>query len=166
MAAALAACYLERRQVTDVAVASAGLLPGGQPATAEAVAALKEWGLDLGEHHSQQLTPSLIAQADLVLVMTVQQAVEVTAADRNVWSKTFTLVDAVRRAERLGGPRPRQDVGGWVSWLHAGRTTESLLRSRSTDDIPDPYGGSSRVYEQTRDRLDDLVSRLLARVGA
>lgn len=166
MAAALAARHLDRRRLTDVAVASAGLLPGGQPATAETVATLKEWELDLSRHESRQLSPALVAQADLVLVMTVQQVIEVTAAERNVWSKTFTLVEAVARAERPGGPRPRQDAGAWVAWLHAGRSAGSLLRSRSSDDIPDPFGQSSRVYAQTRDRLDDLVGRLIDRVGA
>lgn len=160
MAACLARSHFEQCQVTDVTPASAGLLPGGQPATAEAVAVLKEWGLELDHHRSRQLTPDLLAQADLVLAMTSQHVMEVVALDASAWPRTFTLVDAVRRAERPGCPDRRSDPAGWMAWLHAGRKAESLLKARRDDDIADPYGHSTRVYEQTRDRLDDLVSRL------
>jgi protein-tyrosine phosphatase len=51
-------------------VASAGLAAlVGRPADPHAVALLAERGLDLTGHRARQLTPELIADADLVVVM-------------------------------------------------------------------------------------------------
>lgn len=53
------------------AVASAGLMAGrGLPATAEAVAVMKELGVDISAHASAPFTSRMAAEADVVLVMT------------------------------------------------------------------------------------------------
>jgi protein-tyrosine phosphatase len=60
-------------------VASAGIAAlVGLPADPVAVALLAERGLDLSAHRARQLTPEMIADADLVVVMEAaqQQAVE------------------------------------------------------------------------------------------
>jgi RpiB/LacA/LacB family sugar-phosphate isomerase len=59
-------------------VASAGLgAMRGSPASAEAVAALDEWGIDLTPHRSQPLTQELVDGADIVVVMTDAHRAEV-----------------------------------------------------------------------------------------
>jgi protein-tyrosine phosphatase len=52
-------------------IASAGLAAApGEPASAQAIQAMEELGLDLQSHRSQPVTASLVESADLILVMT------------------------------------------------------------------------------------------------
>ncbi len=63
----------------DVVVNSAGLAAlVGQPAAPMSQELMQERGLDLSKHRAQQLTPELITQSDLILVMEAgqQKAVE------------------------------------------------------------------------------------------
>ncbi|MEM9418037.1 MAG: low molecular weight protein arginine phosphatase [Planctomycetota bacterium] len=54
-----------------VVVGSAGVFAGvGQPASPEAVEAMKTIGLDLSQHRSQPLTPELLEQVDQIYTMT------------------------------------------------------------------------------------------------
>jgi protein-tyrosine-phosphatase len=70
MAEAVARDVLEQRGWTHVDVRSAGVAAApGHAASALAVAVAAERGLDLSAHVSQQLTPELIAWADLILAM-------------------------------------------------------------------------------------------------
>jgi protein-tyrosine-phosphatase len=55
---------------TPAFVSSAGTdAPVGSPATVQAVAVMREVGLDLTRHRAQQLLPAMVEAADLVLVM-------------------------------------------------------------------------------------------------
>ncbi len=62
------------------AAGSAGVAaPPGTPASEEAVEALREWGIDLENHRSRSLTPGLVEEADLILVMTWQHRQQILA---------------------------------------------------------------------------------------
>ncbi|HEY9558892.1 MAG TPA: hypothetical protein VIR58_19290, partial [Acidimicrobiales bacterium] len=50
----------------DAHVSSAGLRPGGAPATDHGVAAMADRGLDLGANRSRRVDRDLVAGADLV----------------------------------------------------------------------------------------------------
>lgn len=64
-------------------VASAGLVAlVGRPADPIAVELMRERGLDLSAHRARQLTPEMIANADLVLVMDAAQQQEVERLSR------------------------------------------------------------------------------------
>lgn len=93
MAAALMRALAAQRGV-DVEVASAGTaaIPG-LPATAHAVAALAEQGVDLGDHRSQPLTAELVAAADLVLTMTARHKERVLDLAPDAAGKVFTLAE-------------------------------------------------------------------------
>lgn len=55
----------------QVLVASAGTwAQDGLPATPKAVAVMAEQGIDIGPHRSREVTAGMLAQADLILVMT------------------------------------------------------------------------------------------------
>jgi protein-tyrosine-phosphatase len=70
MAEAIAQEELRRREWSHVTVASAGAAAqAGVPASTHAVAVAAEHGLELAHHRSRQLTPELIAWADLILAM-------------------------------------------------------------------------------------------------
>jgi len=57
-------------------VASAGFLHSGEPASQPAEVVMAERGLDLTRHLSQQISPYLVQQQDLVLTMEEEQAAE------------------------------------------------------------------------------------------
>ena len=58
------------REQQDITVESAGLgALVDHPASEHAVDLMRERGLDITSHRAQQITPELIARADLVLVM-------------------------------------------------------------------------------------------------
>lgn len=55
----------------DVRIESAGLFAAeGEPASPEAIEALKKYDIDLSDHLSQQITPELIEKSDLIITMT------------------------------------------------------------------------------------------------
>lgn len=55
----------------DVRIESAGLFAAeGEPASPEAIEALKKYDIDLSNHRSQQITPELIEKSDLIITMT------------------------------------------------------------------------------------------------
>jgi len=55
----------------DVRIESAGLFAAeGEPASPEAIEALKKYDIDLSDHRSQQITPELIEKSDLIITMT------------------------------------------------------------------------------------------------
>lgn len=75
MAAAILQQMLKEKGDTSSGVISAGLQTiDGLPANPNAVAAMKEWGMDLSGHHSRQVTPFLLKEAHRIFVMTPTQA--------------------------------------------------------------------------------------------
>jgi protein-tyrosine phosphatase len=88
-------------------VASAGLAAlQGHPADPLAVKLLAERGIDLSAHRARQLTPELVAAADLILVMD-------TAQQRRLETLAPSARGRIHRIGRFGGfdiPDPyRQD---------------------------------------------------------
>lgn len=79
MAAALLQLRLDKCRAQDIIVESAGLCAGGRPASAHAVTAMAEWGVDLTRHVSRPLTRELCRRADLIAVMTPAHAAAVAA---------------------------------------------------------------------------------------
>jgi len=79
------------------AVSSAGLAAlVGRPAEPLAVALLAERGLDLSAHRARQLTPELVAEADLVVVMEAEQQAVIEGLSRAARGR-------VHRLGRFGG---------------------------------------------------------------
>ena len=75
MAAAILQQILKEKGDTSSGVISAGLQAiDGLPANPNAVAAMKEWGIDLSGHRSRQVTPFLLKEAHRIFVMTPTQA--------------------------------------------------------------------------------------------
>jgi protein-tyrosine phosphatase len=73
MAEALLRAHLARLR-PQATVSSAGLAAlEGRPADPIAVALLAERGIDLSAHRARQITPELVAAAELVLVMEAEQ---------------------------------------------------------------------------------------------
>ncbi len=114
MGEALLRRRLDERGI-DAVVTSAGLLRGGAPATEAAVEAMAAEGLDISGHRSRQVTPELIAEADLVVAMARQHLIEMTLMAPDAWPRMFQAVDLVRRGEEAGRRPEEQSFADWLA---------------------------------------------------
>jgi protein-tyrosine-phosphatase len=90
---------------TPAFVCSAGTdAPVGNAATAAAVQAMREAGLDLTRHRAQQLEPEMIQAADLVLVMENYHRERVVELVPDAAGRTRLLLSFVGRDEEVGDP--------------------------------------------------------------
>lgn len=90
MAAAIARDLLAAAGRTDVEVSSAGTHAlAGNGATGHAIAIAEEHGLDLLDHRARQLTPELVAGADVVVGMTREH----TEAARRLGARRAVTLD-------------------------------------------------------------------------
>lgn len=145
-------------------IASAGMLPGGSPATVTAGDVLRDRGIDLSTHRSRSLgDPAVdLAGADLVLTMERRHLQEAIVLAPGVRARAFTLVDAVRRAEAADTRQPGEDLRAWAARLVAGRSSADLL-GVGDDGVDDPIGQPRPRYEETAALLHDLLTRLVDR---
>jgi protein-tyrosine phosphatase len=148
----------------EASVDSAGLMPGGMPATTTALEVLAGRGIDLAAHRSRTLGDADVdlGGADLVLAMERRHAQEAALLVPDAKARTFTLVDLVRRAEAADARRPEEDLRAWARRLAAGRTTSDFV-GFGDDSIADPIGQPRATYETTAALLDDLLGRFLDR---
>jgi len=141
-------------------VASAGLLPGGFASPAEVVTVMAEFDLDVSAHASTQVTPAIVAGADLVVAMGRRHAREVVLLDPGAWTRTFTAKEIVRRGERVGPRSAGEPLDRWLARLHQGRVRTALVGSSAEDDVADPLGGPLAAYRATARELAELVEGL------
>lgn len=73
-------------------IISAGIsaLPGMSP-TPEAISVMFEHGIDISQHHAQELQEELIKKADLILVMTNEHKEFIFTQNKTFLLKKFTL---------------------------------------------------------------------------
>jgi protein-tyrosine phosphatase len=142
-------------------VISAGLYPSGNPATAEAIRAMQERGLDLEPHRSRQIDDLVLRQADLILCMAREHLREVAVADVGFLTKTFTLKELVLLGEAVGPRRPDEPLEGWLARLGASRRREALVGvgHDTTYDVDDPIGGTLGQFRATADEIEGLLTR-------
>jgi protein-tyrosine phosphatase len=159
MAAALLADKL-RTLGAAVPVRSAGLLTRGYPALPDVISAMAAFGFDLSAHRSRTVTADDLADAALVVGMAREHVRHAVVTVPEVWPRTFTLKELVRRGEQIG-PRPDgEPLGLWLARVHAGRERAWLLGHDLGDDLPDPTGGPPQGYAGTASLLDRLMTRL------
>src|ERR1700722_9441708 len=110
MAQAMLSARLAGRPA-PVAVTSAGLLAGGQPPPAEAVAVMAARGIDIAGHLSRRVTAADLAAADLVLGMAREHARHAAVLLPECWARTFTLSELLRRGRQAGARAPGEPPG-------------------------------------------------------
>jgi len=145
----------------EATVSSAGLISDGQPATDSAVDTVGARGLDITGHRSRRITPELLAGPDLIVGMAREHVREVVVVRPELYSRTFTLKELVRRGGELGPRAAGQPVDGWLRAAHQGRTPVQLMGSSDLDDVADPVGRGAAVYDATARELVVLVDRLV-----
>ncbi len=143
-------------------VRSAGLLESGNPASASGVDILAGRGLDMGGHRSTAVSADILRPADLIIGMARQHVREAVVLDREVWPRTFTLKELVRRGTTIGPRKEGEGLDAWLARAHMGRTPTSLMGASPEDDVADPIGQPRAAYERMVQELDELVDRLVA----
>ena len=161
MAQAMLSAQLAERPV-PVSVTSAGLLPGGRPPPAEAVAVMAARGIDIAGHFSRRVTVADLAAADLVLGLAREHARYAAVLLPGCWPRTFTLSELLRRGQQAGARAPGEPLGDWLARAARHRSRHDLLGHGPGDDVPDPYGGPLAGYQATASLLDRLTSDLVA----
>jgi protein-tyrosine phosphatase len=145
----------------EASVGSAGLLSDGQSATDTAVDTMGIWGLDITGHRSRRISPELLGGADLVVGMAREHVREAVVMRPELYARTFTLKELVRRGGEVGPRPPDEPIDRWLRAAPQGRPPVQLMGSSGLDDVADPVGQGPPVYEATAHELVDLVGQLV-----
>jgi protein-tyrosine-phosphatase len=124
--------------------------------------AAAELGADVTAHVSHRFTPEDLDQADLIIGLAREHVREVVLAQPDVWLRTFTLRELVRRGHAVGRRGQLESLGDWLTRVHEGRRHADLLGISAEDDIPDPMGGSPGEYRASARLIAGLVDELVA----
>jgi len=129
-----------------------------------AVDAGRELGITVGDHVPQQVTPTTLLWANLVLAMTREHVRELVLIEPTVFPRAFTLKQFVRLA--VDGPMVGEPIESWVDRTGAGRQMRDLVGEDTSDDVSDPYGGSASTHRRVALELHELTSQIGARLLA
>lgn len=138
-------------------VSSAGFLFDGEPAADDAIAVMAELGYDLSAHRSRMVDAGMVASADLVVTMERTHARSLVLEVPEAADRVHTLGAAVVGLSRPGGGGARERIVG----LGRQRSASDLL-GRGDDEIADPHGRPRRHHRRTAERLDRLMTELVA----
>jgi protein-tyrosine phosphatase len=111
-------------------------------------------GASLERHFARELTRRRVRAADLILCMAAEHRPFVLSYDRAAASKTFLLASFARVARQWD----------WLATSPADLVALAAEHAREQpgDDIDDPLGQSSDAYATCAERLDSLVTPVIA----
>ena len=119
----------------NIKLKSAGVIaPNGLPASGNAISVMKEIGIDISEHRSTPLTEEVVAEADLVFVMTQIHKLEV-----------INLLE-----------KPGKEV--WLVKEFGPMTSQKSLN------VADPIGRPIEIYRHCRDEIRQCVPELVKKI--
>ena len=154
-AEALARRELARYPGAPVQLSSAGSHAlEGNPAASRSMLAASTRGASLERHFARELTRRRVRSAGLILCMAAEHRPFVLSYDRSAAGRTFLLATFARVASQ------------W-EWL-AGSPAELVAlaaehaREQDGDDIDDPPGHPAEAYAACAERLDGLVTPVIA----
>lgn len=160
MAQAFAGSLLAARG-ERASVRSAGLVGWGRPATDEAVEVMAGRNLDLSSHRSGSVAEALEQTPDLVVAMAREHARAVVELRPELFPRTFTLKEIVRRVEEVGARLPDEDLPAYLTRIGEGREVWHLAGFSSSDDVADPVGQDRTAYERCAEEIERLVSEMV-----
>jgi protein-tyrosine phosphatase len=160
----------------DAVVSSAGTRNVGLPVDPKATAVLAEMGHDLTTHRPRPISREILTNdgAGLIITMTREHLRDVVALDRSTWKRTFTLRELVHRVSTLSTTpdspttalqATSEGLAAWAGFVATGRKAADMLTDDPSDDISDPYTGSSAdvlACARDIDMLTGLVARNLS----
>ena len=154
-AEALARRELARYPGAPIQLSSAGSHAlEGNPAASRSMLAASTRGASLERHFARELTRRRVRSAGLILCMAAEHRPFVLSYDRSAAHRTFLLASFARVAAEWG-------------WM-AGSPAELVALAaehaqvRDGDDIEDPLGQAADAYAACAERLDNLVSPVIA----
>ena len=154
-AEALARRELARYPGVPLEVSSAGSHAlEGNPAASRSMLAASTRGASLERHFARELTRRRVRSAGLILCMAAEHRPFVLSYDRSAANRTFLLATFAR-------------VAGQWDWL-AGSPAELVAlaaehaQELDGDDIDDPLGHPAEAYAACAERLDGLVTPVIA----
>jgi protein-tyrosine-phosphatase len=112
-------------------------------------------GANLERHFARELTRRRVRAADLILCMAAEHRPFVLSYDRSAADRTFLLASFARAASQWGR------LAGSPAELVA-LAAEHRQPEQDGDDIDDPLGQSSEAYAACAERLDSLVTPVIA----
>jgi protein-tyrosine phosphatase len=126
----------------------------GNPAASRSMLAASSRGASLERHFARELTRRRVRAADLILCMAAEHRPFVLSYDRAAASKTFLLASFARVASQWD----------WLATSPADLVALAAEHAREQpgDDIDDPLGQSSQAYAACAERLDGLVTPVIA----
>ena len=154
-AEALARRELERHPGVPIQVSSAGSHAlEGNPAASRSMLAAATRGASLERHFARELTRRRVRAADLILCMAAEHRPFVLSYDRAAAGRTFLLATFARVAGQWD----------WLATSPAGLVALAAehAREQDGDDIDDPLGQSPDTYAACAERLDGLVTPVIA----
>jgi protein-tyrosine phosphatase len=154
-AEALARRELARHPGVPIQVSSAGSHAlEGNPAASRSMLAASARGASLERHLARELTRRRVRAADLVLCMATEHRPFVLSYDRSAADRTFLLATFARVAGEWD----------WLATSPAGLVALAAehAREQDGDDIDDPLGQPAEAYAACAERLDGLVSTVIA----
>jgi protein-tyrosine phosphatase len=160
----MAAAILERRLAergVDARVTSAGTRPWNAGATGDAIAVMREIGLEISEHQNRQVTRELVEAADLVLGMTRDHVSFALARSPEAADRTFLVGELARLGGQVGPRETSEPVARWAERAATARPPQRPL-GRAVDEIGDPVGEPIAVYRNTAAVLDQRLSEIAA----
>jgi protein-tyrosine-phosphatase len=156
VAEALARRELERWPGVPIQVSSAGSHAlEGNPAASRSLLAASTRGASLERHFARELTRRRVRAADLILCMAAEHRPFVLSYDRSAARRTFLLAGFARVAARFDG------LAASPSELVA-LAADQRQPEEAGDDIDDPLGQSTEAYAACAERLDGLVTPVIA----
>ena len=154
-AEALARRELERHPGVPIQVSSAGSHAlEGNPAASRSMLAAATRGASLERHFARELTRRRVRAADLILCMAAEHRPFVLSYDRAAAGRTFLLATFARVAGQWD----------WLATSPAGLVALATehAKEQDGDDIDDPLGQSPDAYAACAERLDGLVTPVIA----
>ena len=126
----------------------------GNPAASRSLLAAASRGASLERHFARELTRRRVRAADLVLCMAAEHRPFVLSYDRSAAGRTFLLASFARVAAEWG----------WLATSPADLVALAAEHARvlDGDDIDDPLGHPAEAYAACAERLDGLVTPVIA----
>ena len=154
-AEALARRELERYPGVPLQVSSAGSHAlEGNPAASRSMLAASSRGASLERHFARELTRRRVRSAGLILCMAAEHRPFVLSYDRSAADRTFLLASFARVASEWD----------WLATSPADLVALAAEHAqvRDGDDIEDPLGQAAEAYAACAERLDGLVTPVIA----
>lgn len=153
----------------DADVSSAGLevLPG-QSAPNDFVELAFIRGIDLRAHKQVTFTVAMAEPSDLVLPMTRSLLRTMVLSAPQLWPRSFTLLEIVRRGTSIEPPEDGDSLTTWLARVHRSRDRSELTSLDPVDDVLDPMEGATESNEDmfaVIERATRRLARLIAAVS-